>query len=705
MSGTSPPSFSIVICSDGRAQALYETLAALPFLEGPTFEVCVVRGPTEDGIGEVLDGWRGRIKVGFNPVRNLSISRNIGIAMAAADVVAFLDDDAVPEPEWLVDLAAGFDDPRVACVGGRNLDHTGSRFQCGYAVCDRLGRAYDDRETPADDLCGTGAAVFPYVQGTNSAALRSALEMIGGFDEEYEFYLDETDVCCRFVDAGRIIRQLPGARVHHRFLPSRIRNAHRVTHSLYPVLKNKLYFSLANNRGHHDEAAALEDFNVFAERQGAQLAFIATRGLAPGWTADQYLRDVERARQVGLARGRSGERRLMSPGLAERLRRPFLPLTQSSSSSWHSCPVAWRGGGGRCGITAIDEQAPAPTDDGVIAESRRTTAAIWRGLLPPGVRVALAIYPDHWNVGDAAIWWGTQTLLADLGVDVAYACDPWSYDPAALRRALPDGPIVLLGGGNFGDVYGNEQGLRLRILSDFSERTIVQLPQSIWFRSTEARDTVARLLERQRDCTLLLRDAPSLAFARTHFPASSLLCPDAALSLRLPEFDEPAMVPVVAVWRRDVESSSPLPPLPAGSIERDWVVPGDELLRMSQRSRGFLDWVGTPPSHAAEASARRRTAWESTPWEWDGLARERTRRGCRILARGRVVITNRLHAHLLCLLLRKPHVVCDTVNGKLFAYRDTWHIDDPLVRFVASPEEAVQAAEELLSCQGALLAA
>ena len=90
-------------------------------------------------------------------------------------------------------------------------------------------------------------------------------------------------------------------------------------------------------------------------------------------------------------------------------------------------------------------------------------------------------------------------------------------------------------------------------------------------------------------------------------------------------------------------------------------------------------------------------AWRHLPWLWDHLAEERTLRGCRLLSRGRVVLTDRLHAHLLCTLMRKPHVVCDSANGKIFAYRDTWRIDDPLVRFASSRAEAVEHARDLLA--------
>jgi pyruvyl transferase EpsO len=304
-------------------------------------------------------------------------------------------------------------------------------------------------------------------------------------------------------------------------------------------------------------------------------------------------------------------------------------------------------------------------------------------------------------------------LLARLEVDVDYACDPWSYDPRRLRTALPEGPILLLGGGNFGDVYGREQGLRLRVVEDFPDRKIVQLPQSIWFRSPAALDEMSSLLSRRRDFTLLVRDEASFALARSHFPSTATsLCPDAALGLELPAVELPAVdrradVPVMALWRNDAESSAVLPPLPEGWISRDWtlqggVLPAEEARQLTTAARSFKEWVGNPPAIGEPCPLRRRLAWRYMPWLWNQLAEDRTLRGCRILTRGRVVITNRLHAHLLCTMMGLPHVVCDTSNGKVFAYRDTWmrdreSHDTPAVRFANTPAEAVDMAAELLA--------
>jgi exopolysaccharide biosynthesis predicted pyruvyltransferase EpsI len=324
-----------------------------------------------------------------------------------------------------------------------------------------------------------------------------------------------------------------------------------------------------------------------------------------------------------------------------------------------------------------------------------------RELLPAGTRCGIVLYPDHWNAGDAAIWCGTRQLLRELGVEIAYGCDTTSYDKRALTHALPEGPILIAGGGNFGDVYVPEHALRLQVLEDHPGRPVIQLPQSIWFRGTEGVAATAEALRKHANATLLLRDAPSLAFAQRHFSSPARLCPDAAIALDLSPVPRHPDVPMVAVWRDDRESADPPPPMPAGSIACDWLLPGgvlppEQARQMSIAGLEFHRWVGRPKL-GEPCPVRRRLAWRHQPWLWDQLALDRCLRGCRMLSRGRVTITNRLHAHLMCLLMGQPHVACDVTNGKVFAYRDTWGCDAPFVRFAGSPAEAVDLAAELLA--------
>lgn len=128
---------SVVINTYNRAKSLKVTLASLFHQTDQRFEVIVVNGPSTDETEEVLSEYEGRIKWMSCPVRNLSVSRNIGIEASSGEVVAFIDDDAVADPNWVKDLIEGYDAPDVGGVGGIVYDHTGMQLQYRYSSCDR----------------------------------------------------------------------------------------------------------------------------------------------------------------------------------------------------------------------------------------------------------------------------------------------------------------------------------------------------------------------------------------------------------------------------------------------------------------------------------------------------------------------------------------------------------------------------------------
>lgn len=233
---------SVIICTYNRADGLRQTLECLRQQRHRDFEVVVVNGPSTDHTLDVLADYGDSVRVVDNPLANLSVSRNLGIRAAAGELVAFIDDDALPEPGWLEQIVPAFSESEVAGVGGIVIDHTGMAPQYLYSASTRFGEPVFARDAPYDDHCVPGADTFPYLQGTNAVFRRSALARIGLFDETFDFYLDETDVCCRLVDAGYILRQLATAAVHHKYLPSARRNAAKVTTNWTSIVRNHVYF-------------------------------------------------------------------------------------------------------------------------------------------------------------------------------------------------------------------------------------------------------------------------------------------------------------------------------------------------------------------------------------------------------------------------------------------------------------------------------
>jgi glycogen synthase len=311
---------SVVINTLDRADALELLLDALTRITYRDFEVVVVVGPCTDHTDEVLARWAGSVKVLRCPEPNLSMSRNIGIAAAAADHVAFIDDDAVPEPAWLDELMAGFDDDpdgEVAGVGGWVWDHTGHSLQCLHTGADRLGNAKPDYPVALDLLSFPGSQVFPYAPGGNAVYRRDALLSVGGFDEEYQYYLEETDLCVRLIDRGWLIRQVDGGAIHHKFLPSGIRTSTKVLRDRFAVIKNKVYFSLVNGLEDHSITDVLADDAEFCQHHRNDANWHLEQGNMTADEAERSLASIDRAWSAGLAAGLRGRVALgFGPGRA-----------------------------------------------------------------------------------------------------------------------------------------------------------------------------------------------------------------------------------------------------------------------------------------------------------------------------------------------------------------------------------------------------
>lgn len=227
-----PPPASLIIVSRHRPAALVRALAGVAQMDHPEFEVIVVADP--EGILAVQSlGLPLKLAVFDEP--NISAARNIGLGLASAPVVAFLDDDAVPEPSWLSRLAAPFKDGRVNAAGGFVLGRSGLAWQWRAAWVDNDGFDHPFDAAAGISLhSGTPKRAIK-TQGTNCAFRRDVLLAIGGFDEGFTFYLDEADVNLRLAVLGGLTAVVPDAVVHHGFAASQRRRADRVPTDLTQI--------------------------------------------------------------------------------------------------------------------------------------------------------------------------------------------------------------------------------------------------------------------------------------------------------------------------------------------------------------------------------------------------------------------------------------------------------------------------------------
>lgn len=224
------PFISVVVCTRNRPDSVLVTLRRLARLRYPSFEVVVVdNAPSSDATKQAIAREFGddeRIRYVREPRPGLSCARNRGIAEAAADIIAFTDDDVRVDSWWLHGIVRGFQAaPGVACVTGliapAELDNAVQLYfhlREGWgASCER--RIFDLAEHRDE------SPLYPYSAGTfgagaNFAVTRDVFKEVGGFDEALGAGSpsgggEDLNMFTRIVLAGHRLVYEPSAIVSH----------------------------------------------------------------------------------------------------------------------------------------------------------------------------------------------------------------------------------------------------------------------------------------------------------------------------------------------------------------------------------------------------------------------------------------------------------------------------------------------------------
>jgi pyruvyl transferase EpsO len=295
--------------------------------------------------------------------------------------------------------------------------------------------------------------------------------------------------------------------------------------------------------------------------------------------------------------------------------------------------------------------------------SRLIQSALHR-CLDPSQAYVLWDFPNYPNVGDSAIWEGeTKSLQGFFGRPPLHVCE-LSLDSDELPALCVKTQIILNGGGNLGDLWEGIQLFRERVVREYPNNKIVQMPQSIYFKDQSKRERCSQVFSAHSNLVIMARDHTSYEIAKTLHDGKTELVPDMALSLGfIPRPCKPT-VPIFLLLRTDKEKL---------------VTEGTEILAKLKVD----DWNKEPfcyKTRLLRLIIRIERKWQIAsplirpfkPMLFNRLAKIRTHRGCKLLSSGHVVITDRLHAHILSVLMEIPHIVIDNNYGKISSFRKAW---------------------------------
>lgn len=223
------PLVSVVIVNYNGKKYVEHCVKSILSATYPSLEVIVADNGSTDGSVPGLKEKFGRdrrfkvIEIGEN--KGPAFARNRGVEVASGKYIAFLDNDTEPERSWLEPLVETLEsDPSLgACQCKLLLMNERDRIDYVGDYISNLG--FLIQRVPGGEIDTGQADSRDEILSAKSAAMiirAKVFREIGGFDEDYFIYVEETDLAWRTWLKGSRIIFVPESRVYHEFGTSQV---------------------------------------------------------------------------------------------------------------------------------------------------------------------------------------------------------------------------------------------------------------------------------------------------------------------------------------------------------------------------------------------------------------------------------------------------------------------------------------------------
>lgn len=227
------PFVSVVVCTYNRCNDLDQCLASLGRQIYPKdrYEVIVVDDHSTDDTFRIARMHDVRI-IEHKINQGVAAARNSGITAAKGEIVAYIDDDAIADSKWLLDLIQPFDSSDITVSCGRvfafKTEYLIERYLAASGCGSPAPQDFKNSKHPFWRFLAYVKNMFTPINaitepievqagfGANVAYRKSALLAIGNFDEALR-YDEDSDISARLRRNGARIIFIPQAIVYHRY--------------------------------------------------------------------------------------------------------------------------------------------------------------------------------------------------------------------------------------------------------------------------------------------------------------------------------------------------------------------------------------------------------------------------------------------------------------------------------------------------------
>lgn len=236
MGGQAPPTSTAVICTRNRPQLLARALHSLQAQRRPPLEILVVdNAPSSEQTQQMVAREFPSVRYVREPVPGLDFARNRAMREAKGDIIAYLDDDAVADPDWIAATEQAFAASArlAACMGkvdALTLDSAGARL---FEANGGFARGIHRIELPPGAGPRPAGMPRPLIawcisvgSGVSMALRKDLLLQLGGFDTALDLGAalpggGDHDMLWRMLESGAEVVYEPRVQARHEHRPER----------------------------------------------------------------------------------------------------------------------------------------------------------------------------------------------------------------------------------------------------------------------------------------------------------------------------------------------------------------------------------------------------------------------------------------------------------------------------------------------------